>query len=60
MLCIGSPALFIFNYSFFIKRYNMPSNQTSAMPPKPPVELSMPKKLWIPYLILLGVTLGAG
>ena len=27
--------------------------------PKPAIELSMPKKLWIPYLILLGVTLGA-
>jgi len=26
---------------------------------KSPIELSMPKKLWIPYLILLGATLGA-
>jgi len=29
-------------------------------PPNSPIELSMPKKLWIPYLILLGITLGAG
>ena len=26
---------------------------------KSPIELSLPKKLWIPYLILLGATLGA-
>ena len=29
------------------------------VPPKPVIELSMPKKLWIPYMILLGTTLGA-
>jgi hypothetical protein len=28
--------------------------------PKPAIELSIPKKLWIPYLMLLGITLGAG
>ncbi|WP_457596501.1 DUF4149 domain-containing protein [Hydrogenimonas sp.] len=28
-------------------------------PPKSPIELSMPKKLWIVYLMLLGITLGA-
>jgi|GEM_PF-208856 len=37
----------------------MQSNPTNR-PPKSPVELSMPKKLWIPYLMLLGITLGAG
>ncbi len=26
--------------------------------PKSPIELSMPKYLWIPYLMLLGITLG--
>ncbi|WOE71151.1 DUF4149 domain-containing protein [Hydrogenimonas thermophila] len=28
--------------------------------PKSTVELSMPKKVWIPYLMLLGITLGVG
>ncbi|MCF6200766.1 MAG: DUF4149 domain-containing protein [Hydrogenimonas sp.] len=27
---------------------------------KSPIELSMPKFLWIPYLMLLGITLGVG
>ncbi|WP_456323153.1 DUF4149 domain-containing protein [Hydrogenimonas sp.] len=27
--------------------------------PKPDIELSIPKKMWIPYLMLLGITLGA-
>ncbi|WP_457593633.1 DUF4149 domain-containing protein [Hydrogenimonas sp.] len=28
--------------------------------PNSPIELSMPKYLWIPYLMLLGITLGIG
>jgi hypothetical protein len=32
----------------------------NQIPSNSPVELSMPKKFWIPYLILLGITLGAG
>ncbi|WP_201353002.1 DUF4149 domain-containing protein [Hydrogenimonas urashimensis] len=36
----------------------MPSSPTN--PPRSPIELSMPKKLWIGYLLILGITLGAG
>jgi hypothetical protein len=38
----------------------MQPNANHTTLPRSPIELSMPKKLWIPYLMLLGVTLGAG
>jgi hypothetical protein len=38
----------------------MQTHTKHLTPPQTPIELSMPKKLWIPYLMLLGATLGVG